>query len=84
MRGQIPAPPTFDLIDFRLVKVEPGEVNGDFEPAELHYNPMGGVRGGVVCTVLDSVMGLAVRTHCLRGARGRPSRSKSISSAPSR
>jgi hypothetical protein len=48
MRGQIPAPPIIDLIDFRLVKVEPGEVNGEFEPAEFHYNPVGGVRGGSV------------------------------------
>jgi uncharacterized protein (TIGR00369 family) len=63
MRGQIPAPPIFDLIDFRLVKVEPGEVNGEFEPAEFHYNPVGGVHGGVVCALLDSVMGLAVLTQ---------------------
>ena len=60
MRGQIPAPPTFELIDFRLIKVELGEVAGEFEPAEFHYNPAGVVHGGIVCTLLDSVMGLSV------------------------
>ncbi len=40
MRGQIPAPPVLGLIDFRLVKVEPGAVSGELEPAEFHYNPM--------------------------------------------
>ena len=68
MRGEIPAPPIFDLIDFRLVKVEPGEVSGEFEPAEFHYNPMGGVHGGVVCTLLDSVMGLAVHAQLPPGS----------------
>jgi uncharacterized protein (TIGR00369 family) len=63
MHGHIPAPPTFELIDFRLVKVEPGEVSGEFEPAEFHYNPAGVVHGGMVCTLLDSVMGLAVLTQ---------------------
>lgn len=60
MRGEVPAPPIMDLIGFRLVKVEPGEVTFEFEPAEIHYNPMGGVHGGVVTTLLDSAMGLAV------------------------
>lgn len=68
MRNQIPTPPVFDLIDFRLVKVEPGEVIGELEPAEFHYNPMGGVHGGVVCTLLDSVMGLAVHAQLPPGS----------------
>ncbi|MGP0090885.1 MAG: PaaI family thioesterase [Xanthobacteraceae bacterium] len=68
MGGQVPAPPAFELIDFRLVKVEPGEVTGEFEPAEFHYNPMGGVHGGIVCTLLDSVMGLAVHAQLPAGS----------------
>lgn len=63
MRGQIPAPPAFDLLDFRLVRVDLGDVACEFEPAEFHYNPMGGVHGGIVSTLLDSVMGLAVHTQ---------------------
>jgi len=63
MQSEIPAPPTFDLIDFRLTKVEPGEVSGEFQPAEFHYNPVGGVHGGIICTLLDTVMGAAVLTQ---------------------
>ncbi len=68
MRGQIPAPPVLGLIDFRLVKVEPGAVSAELEPAEFHYNPMGGVHGGIVCTLLDSVMGLAVHAQLPPGS----------------
>jgi uncharacterized protein (TIGR00369 family) len=60
MRGEIPAPPIMELIGFRLAEAEPGEVTFECEPAEFHYNPMGGVHGGVVSTLLDSAMGLAV------------------------
>lgn len=67
MNRQVPAPPTFELIGFQLTSVEPGEVTGDFEPAEFHYNPMGGVHGGIVCFLLDSVMGLAVHSRLPTG-----------------
>jgi hypothetical protein len=63
MHREIPPPPIFNLIDFRLTNVEPGEVSGEFQPAEFHYNPMGGVDGGVISTLLDSVMGLSVLTQ---------------------
>jgi uncharacterized protein (TIGR00369 family) len=61
MRGELPAPPVFELLDFRLVGVEPGDGACEFRPAE-YYNPTGGVHGGAVSTLLDSVMGLAVHT----------------------
>ena len=31
-------------------------------PAEIHYNPIGMVHGGIPCTLLDSAMGCAVHT----------------------
>jgi uncharacterized protein (TIGR00369 family) len=31
-------------------------------PAECHYNPIGAVHGGLVCTLFDSAMGCAVHT----------------------
>jgi len=68
MRGEVPVPPVFALIDFRLIKVERGKVNGEFEPAEFHYNPAAVVHGGIVCTLLDSVMGLAVLTQLPPGS----------------
>jgi uncharacterized protein (TIGR00369 family) len=47
-------------------------VSGEFQPSEFHYNPMGGVHGGVISTLLDSVMGLSVLTQlparCTRSA----------------
>lgn len=68
MRGEVPPPPVFDLLDFRLIKVGHGEAAGEFDPAEFHYNPMGGVHGGMVSTVLNSVMGLAVHTQLPLGS----------------
>jgi len=67
MSGHVPPPPTFELIGFRLTGVEPGRVSGDLDPAEFHYNPMGGVHGGIVCFLLDSVMGLAVHSQLPTG-----------------
>lgn len=69
MNGEVPPPPIMDLIGFRLVKVEPGEVSFEFEPGEVHYNPMGGVHGGVISTLLDSAMGLAVLSRLPPGSR---------------
>ncbi|HXZ02455.1 MAG TPA: PaaI family thioesterase [Stellaceae bacterium] len=68
MLGEVPAPPIMDLVDFRLVKVEPGAVSFEFEPAEIHYNPMGGVHGGIVSTLLDSAMGLSVLSQLPPGS----------------
>ena len=67
MNGDVPAPPTFELIGFRLTSVEPGQVVGALDPDEFHYNPMGGVHGGIVCFLLDSVMGLAVHSQLPTG-----------------
>lgn len=68
MRGQIPAPPIFDLLGFRIVRVESGEVACEFEPDEFHNNPMVAVHGEVFVTLLDSVMGLAVHAHLPAGS----------------
>ncbi len=36
-------------------------------PAEYHYNPIGTMHGGILATLLDSVMGCAVHTTLPRG-----------------
>ena len=36
-------------------------------PAEYHYNPIGTVHGGMLATLLDSVMGCAVHTTLPKG-----------------
>jgi uncharacterized protein (TIGR00369 family) len=62
MRGDIPLPPICELIGFRFVLVDPGETGMEFDPAEYHYNAIGTVHGGIVCTLLDSVMSISVST----------------------
>jgi uncharacterized protein (TIGR00369 family) len=60
--GDLPPPPVAQLVDFTLVEVEDGRVVAEMRPQEFHLNPIGSVHGGIVATVLDSVMGLAVHS----------------------
>ena len=45
-----------------VVEVGPGTVTFRCRPAESHYNPIGTVHGGLVCTLLDSALGCATHT----------------------
>jgi uncharacterized protein (TIGR00369 family) len=65
--GRLPAPPIAELLDFRLVEVEPGHAVFECLPGEQHYNPIGVVHGGLAMTLLDSAMGCAVQTHMPAG-----------------
>jgi len=65
--GEIPPPPIIALMDMELVSAEPGVVTFSCEPNESHYNPIGTVHGGLVCTLLDSVLGCAVQTTLPQG-----------------
>ncbi len=60
--GQIPPPPVAELVGFRPTYVMPGRVVFAYEPREEHYNPLGTVHGGILTTVLDTVMGCAVQS----------------------
>jgi uncharacterized protein (TIGR00369 family) len=60
--GEIPAPPIVGLMNMTLVEVGPGTATFTCLPDESHYNPIGTVHGGFVCTVLDSAAGCAVQT----------------------
>jgi uncharacterized protein (TIGR00369 family) len=62
MRGEVPPAPVCELVGFRFVLVEPGEIGIEFDPAEYHYNVVGSVHGGITCTLLDSAMSIAVHT----------------------
>ncbi len=62
MNGELPPPPIAMHFDFRIVGVSPGEVRFTCLPDESAYNPIGLVHGGLVCTLLDSVLGCAVQT----------------------
>jgi uncharacterized protein (TIGR00369 family) len=65
--GAIPPPPIVALMDMTLVSAEEGVVTFTCEPNESHYNPIGTVHGGFVCTVLDSVAGCAVQSTLAAG-----------------
>src|SRR5438105_2622974 len=56
------AAPVAQCLDFQLVDVEPGRVTFEMTPAEFHFNPLGTVHGGVLCTLCDSAMGAAVHS----------------------
>ena len=58
--GLIPAPPAAALVGFEPTYVMPGRVVFAYEPREEHYNALGAVHGGILTTVLDTVMGCAV------------------------
>jgi uncharacterized protein (TIGR00369 family) len=60
--GQIPPPPVAELVGFGPTLVMPGHVVFAYEPREEHYNPLGSVHGGILTTVLDTVMGCAVQS----------------------
>jgi uncharacterized protein (TIGR00369 family) len=62
LRGELPAPPISDTLDFALIEVDYGRAVFQGRPLERHYNPLGTVHGGWFATLLDSALGCAVHT----------------------
>lgn len=60
--GTIPEPPFGRLLDMTMTGCEEGLIRMTLNPSEVHYNPMGCVHGGILSTLLDSVMSAAVHT----------------------
>lgn len=60
--GELPAPPIAYTLDYALLEVEEGRAVFGIRPAEIHYNRIGMVHGGIPCTLLDSAMGCAVHS----------------------
>lgn len=60
--GEIPPAPIAETLDFYPVSLEKGKVIFEFEPQEFHYNPIGSVHGGVITTILDTVMGCSIQS----------------------
>jgi uncharacterized protein (TIGR00369 family) len=48
--------------NFTIVEVSVGQVTFTCEPDESAYNPIGLIHGGLVCTLIDSVLGCAVQS----------------------
>lgn len=67
MGNKLPPPPMNELLNMTLVEAEPGTATFTCHPDESHYNPIGAVHGGLVCTLLDSALGCAVQTTLPQG-----------------
>lgn len=62
MSGEIPGAPIASHMAMDLTEVDHGTVTFRSQPDESHYNPIGMVHGGLVCTLLDSALGCAAHT----------------------
>lgn len=60
--GEVPQPPYARLLGMELFDAGDGHFSMTLVPKEFHYNPMGCVHGGILSTLLDSVMSAAVHT----------------------
>lgn len=60
--GQIPGAPIGSHVNMALVSVEKGQMVFHARPDEFHYNLIGTVHGGYLCTLLDSALGCAAHT----------------------
>lgn len=65
--GSAPWPPMGVLMNFGSLEAERGRVVITCSPGEEHYNPLGIIHGGLVCTLLDTVVGCATHTTLERG-----------------
>jgi uncharacterized protein (TIGR00369 family) len=65
--GTLPPPPVAGLMQFDLVSADPGRVVFTCRPDESAYNPIGAVHGGLVCALLDSVLGGALHSTLPQG-----------------
>jgi uncharacterized protein (TIGR00369 family) len=62
LAGQIARAPITTTLQFWLVEARLGHAEFQGKPAFEHYNPLGGVHGGWMATLLDSAVGCAVHT----------------------
>ena len=60
LAGTLPRAPIAEALDFNLVEAAAGHVEFQGRPLARHYNPMGGVHGGWMATLLDSAVSVRV------------------------
>ena len=61
-RGELPAPPIFDLIGITPFQAADGVALFQGTPGPQHYNPLGAVHGGYAATLLDTAVGCAIHS----------------------
>jgi len=65
--GKIEPPPVARLIGFNLRSVKPGRAVLDLQAGPQHWNPMGGLHGGILCDLTDAAMGIAYASTLAEG-----------------
>src|SRR5262245_58733832 len=65
--GALPLNTMARTLGYDVVEASPGKVVVTAVPTADHFNPEGTVHGGLAATLLDSAMGLAVRTSVDKG-----------------
>ena len=65
--GRLPRPPAVLLLGIEMLEVEAGRIVMALHPGEHLFNPLGSVHGGMIATLLDSVMGCAVHSTLPQG-----------------
>jgi uncharacterized protein (TIGR00369 family) len=65
--GTLPLNTIARTLGYDIVEAEDGRVVITAEPHDIHLNPAGTVHGGLAATLLDSCMGLAVRSSLPKG-----------------
>ena len=67
--GELPPPPIMATLGITDLRPEAGRVVVEMPAAGFHYNPLGGVHGGVLSTLLDTAAACAVHSTLAVGER---------------
>lgn len=67
MDHAVPTAPMHELMRIAIVSAEFGQVVFTCTPDESAYNAIGSVHGGLICTLLDAVIGGATHTTLAKG-----------------
>jgi uncharacterized protein (TIGR00369 family) len=65
--GDMPQPPLYQALGFRIAGADPGTTRFSGEIGEYLYNSFGIVHGGYAATLIDSAAGSAVQTRLPQG-----------------
>jgi uncharacterized protein (TIGR00369 family) len=68
--GMLPVAPIHKSAHYEPVSVERGRAVYRCMPATYHYNPMGGVHGGLAAILVDTAAGAAIQSAQERGRGG--------------
>ena len=80
--GSLPLNTMARTLGYDIVEVEEGRVVIAAMASADHLNPSGTIHGGVAATLLDTCMGLAVRTRLPKGVRSTTLESRCRSCVP--